>query len=206
MPGGIDGSTDSSVGAPPSTLAASTMPFDSIPISLAGLRLATITIVRPDELLGLIGLGNAGHDGPLLRPDVHSQLQQLLRLRDGFGLEHLRDAKLHLHEVVDGEPFDPAPAPHRRQPAAQPAAGAAAGASLGGGVTVSAIARNSSRVFSIRGNKGSIAPSRVPARSVPAFSSVQRSCGTPSMRRMRSAASGITGSTSAPVTRKASAA
>src|SRR5688572_6614712 len=46
-PAGMLSSTASSVGGPPSTLAASTMPFDSSPINFAGFRLATMTIVRP---------------------------------------------------------------------------------------------------------------------------------------------------------------
>ena len=39
-------------GLPPSGLAASTMPFDSMPISFAGFRLKTITIVRPTSASG----------------------------------------------------------------------------------------------------------------------------------------------------------
>ena len=40
------------LGLPPSGLAASTMPFDSMPISFAGFRLATMTIVRPTSASG----------------------------------------------------------------------------------------------------------------------------------------------------------
>src|SRR5262245_29565527 len=46
-PAGRLGSTATSDGNPPSGLAASTMPLDSMPINLAGLRFATMTIVRP---------------------------------------------------------------------------------------------------------------------------------------------------------------
>ena len=46
------------------------MPFDSMPISLAGFRLATMTIVPADERLGLVGLGDAGDDRALLGADV----------------------------------------------------------------------------------------------------------------------------------------
>ena len=47
-----DGSTATRVGRPPSVLAASTIPFDSMPISFAGFRLATMTIVRPTSCSG----------------------------------------------------------------------------------------------------------------------------------------------------------
>ena len=89
------------IGSPPSGLAASTMPFDSIPISFAGLRFATIDDRASDELIGRIRLGDAGDDRPLLGADVHLQLDQLLRLRHRLGLEHLRHSQLDLHEVVD---------------------------------------------------------------------------------------------------------
>ena len=52
------------------------------------------------------------------------------------------------------------------------------------------------------GNSGSIVPSRVPARSVPAFRSVHGSCGTPSIRADALRRAGMTGSISAAVTRK----
>ena len=45
-------STLTSAGGPPSTLAASTMPFDSIPINFAGFRLATTTTVFPTSASG----------------------------------------------------------------------------------------------------------------------------------------------------------
>ena len=48
VPGGGGGSSNrTSDGLPPSRLAASTIPFDSTPISLAGFKLATTTTVRP---------------------------------------------------------------------------------------------------------------------------------------------------------------
>ena len=49
---GVGGSTSRAIGLPPSGLAASTMPFDSMPISFAGFRLATITTVRPTSASG----------------------------------------------------------------------------------------------------------------------------------------------------------
>src|SRR5204862_3384889 len=52
LPGGGGSSNDRSTGLPPSGLAASTMPFDSTPISVAGCRLNTITIVRPTRASG----------------------------------------------------------------------------------------------------------------------------------------------------------
>ena len=48
LPGGGPGSSKvTSEGLPPSGLAASTMPFDSMPISVVGLRLNTMATVRP---------------------------------------------------------------------------------------------------------------------------------------------------------------
>ena len=44
---GAAGSASSTIGRPPSGLAASTMPFDSMPISFAGFRFATMTTVLP---------------------------------------------------------------------------------------------------------------------------------------------------------------
>ncbi len=46
-PSGGGASNPTTTGAPPSGLAASTMPLDSMPMSLAGFRLATTTRVRP---------------------------------------------------------------------------------------------------------------------------------------------------------------
>ena len=54
-----------------------------------------------DERLRLVGLGDAGDERALLGADVDRQLQQLLRLLHAFGGQHLRDAQLDLHEVVD---------------------------------------------------------------------------------------------------------
>ena len=52
LPGGGGLSKPSRTGRPPSGLAASTMPFDSIPISFAGFRFATITTDRPTSASG----------------------------------------------------------------------------------------------------------------------------------------------------------
>ena len=71
----------------PSTEAASTMPFDSTPMSFAGFRFATSTTFRPTSASGVVGLGDAGHDLPRLVAEVHLQLQQLLRARDLLGGE-----------------------------------------------------------------------------------------------------------------------
>jgi len=51
-PGGTGSSKLTRIGLPSPTLAASTMPFDSMPINLAGLRLKTIAIVRPRSCSG----------------------------------------------------------------------------------------------------------------------------------------------------------
>src|SRR6267142_293047 len=52
VPGGGGSSNDTTVGLPPSGLAASTIPSDSITISLAGFRLNTMTTVRPTRASG----------------------------------------------------------------------------------------------------------------------------------------------------------
>ena len=52
VPGGGASSNVTSVAFPLSGLAASTMPFDSIPISFAGCRLNTTAIVRPTSVSG----------------------------------------------------------------------------------------------------------------------------------------------------------
>jgi hypothetical protein len=52
LPGGGGLSKPSRTGRPPSGLAASTMPFDSIPMSFAGFRFATITTERPTSASG----------------------------------------------------------------------------------------------------------------------------------------------------------
>ena len=52
VPGATSPSKPTSVGLPPSGLAARTMPFDSMPISFAGFRLKTMTMVRPTSCSG----------------------------------------------------------------------------------------------------------------------------------------------------------
>ena len=52
MPGFGSPSTVSNIGCPSSLLAARIIPFDSMPISFAGLRFATMTIVRPTSASG----------------------------------------------------------------------------------------------------------------------------------------------------------
>jgi len=51
-PGGTSRSKPRRIGWPPSGLPASTIPLDSTPISVAGCRFATITIVRPTSCSG----------------------------------------------------------------------------------------------------------------------------------------------------------
>ena len=46
------------------------MPFDSMPISFAGLRLKTITIVRPTSCSGSYASGDASDERALLGADV----------------------------------------------------------------------------------------------------------------------------------------
>src|SRR5262249_48398143 len=50
VPGAGGSSNETNKGLPPSGLAASTIPFDSTPISLAGFKLNTMTTVRPNRL------------------------------------------------------------------------------------------------------------------------------------------------------------
>src|SRR5262249_30620712 len=52
VPGSGGASNPTSIGLPPSVLAARTIPFDSIPISFAGFRLKTTTTVRPTSASG----------------------------------------------------------------------------------------------------------------------------------------------------------
>ena len=52
VPGAGGSSKLTSIGFPPSGLAASTIPFDSMPISFAGFRLTTMTTVRPTSASG----------------------------------------------------------------------------------------------------------------------------------------------------------
>ena len=52
VPGGGGVSNDTTVGLPPSGLAAKTIPFDSTPISFAGFRLNTTTTVFPISASG----------------------------------------------------------------------------------------------------------------------------------------------------------
>ena len=101
VPGSGGVSKRTSIGLPPSGLAASTMPFDSTPISFAGFRLNTMTTVRPTSASGSYASAMPGDQLPLLAADVDLKLDQLVRFRDRLGREHLRDAKLDLHEVVD---------------------------------------------------------------------------------------------------------
>src|SRR5919108_3212977 len=49
---GAAGDASSTIGAPPSGLAASTIPFDSMPINFAGCRFATTTTVLPTSASG----------------------------------------------------------------------------------------------------------------------------------------------------------
>ena len=76
------------------------MPFDSIPISFAGLRLATMTI-RADESGRLVGFGDARDDGPLLGAGIDAKLHQLFRLRHPFGRQDLRHTQFDAHELID---------------------------------------------------------------------------------------------------------
>ena len=104
-----------------------------------------------------------GDDRPLLAPDVDQQLQQLVRLRHAFGREHLRDAQLDLHEVVDRD-RRPSVARGRlsvggcrRGAGAMLGSGGDWGAGAASGVASSdrsAICRSSSTECSIRGNSG----------------------------------------------------
>ena len=167
---------------PPSGLAASTIPFDSMPISFAGLQVGDDDDRPADELLGLIRLGDAGDDRPLLGADIDLQLHQLLRLRHGLGLEHLGHAQLDLHEVVDRDARSSAAGVPPRRCRCRCRRGSAASPASALRPSVPEWTRwlSSSRAvprrsFQCAETAVRSAPSRVPGASVPACSAVHGS-------------------------------
>src|SRR5437660_10135792 len=56
-----------------------------------------------NEGVGLVRLGDAGDQGPLLAPGVHLQLEKLVRLRHALGCDDSCNAQLDFHELVDRE-------------------------------------------------------------------------------------------------------
>ena len=197
--GGIDGSTDDSDSAPA---------FDARrqhhPVRLDAHQLRRLQVRhdhdRPaDELIGLIRLGDAGDDRPLLRADVHLQLDQLLRLRNGFGSSTFATrsstfmkSSIEMPRIGRRRRRRGAGAARRSRRRSGVAAG---GGGAGGGVAVLVMPRSSSRVFSMRGNSGLDRPSCGPGRKRSRLQDVHGSCCDAEHPRMRSAAPGITGST-----------
>ena len=98
-PGGRSRSSARSASVSPAE-PARTMPFDSTPISVAGSRFATTTTFRPPDP-GPVVLGDARHDRTRLVAELHRELQQLLRLRHGLGVQHLGDAEIQPPELLD---------------------------------------------------------------------------------------------------------
>ena len=84
------------------------MPFDSIPISLAGLRLNTMTMVRPTSCSGSYA---SAIPATSVRCSVPTSIDSFTSLRE-FGtfsaVEHLGDAQIDFHEVVDRDLVGPA--------------------------------------------------------------------------------------------------
>ena len=101
-PTGMSSWKPASTGLPPSTLAATIMPCDSMPRSLRGCRFATITTLRPTQLFRLVGHGDSGDDGARLGfADIDFQMQQLVGALHRLGGYHLADAQIDLREIVD---------------------------------------------------------------------------------------------------------
>ena len=89
---------------PPSGLAASTMPFDSMPISFAGLRFATMATCRPTSASASYASAMPATSVRCSWPRSTCELHQPLRVRHALGAGHPRDAQVDLHEVVDRDP------------------------------------------------------------------------------------------------------
>ncbi len=78
-PTGTSSRKAASTGAPPSSEAATIMPFDSIPRSFRGCRLATITTLRPTSFSGFVSLRDPGDDRARLRlTDIDLQVQKFV--------------------------------------------------------------------------------------------------------------------------------
>ena len=184
VPGSGGVSKPTSIGLPPSGLAASTMPFDSTPISFAGFRLNTMTTVRRPALPARTLRRCPATSVPLLAADVDLQLHQLVRFRHAFGREHLRDAKLDLHEVVDGNLA-------ARLPAVRPGPPAAARGLFGRAI----LSQFLYGLFDAREQRRGLAEagSRRPVDRIVRSATTAQSGVTPSIASARSALAGITG-------------
>ena len=100
-PTGTSSRKPASTGFPPSSDAATIMPFDSRPRIFRGARLATITTLRPTKSLGRVGLGDPGQDLPHFGADVDFEPQKFVRLGHALGDFHHAHAQFDLGEVVD---------------------------------------------------------------------------------------------------------
>ena len=101
-PTGTSSRKPASTGLPPSSDAATIMPFDSMPRNFRGWRFATITTLRPTICFGRVRFGDAGDDGPrLFFADVHLHVQKFVGAFHSLGADHLADAQVHFHEIVD---------------------------------------------------------------------------------------------------------
>ena len=103
-PTGMSSWKPASTGLPSLTEAATIMPLDSIPCSLRGCRLATMTTLRFDQVGGGVGFGDAGDNGARLRlADVHGHVHEFVGAFDGLGGEDQAHAEVDFEEVVDGD-------------------------------------------------------------------------------------------------------
>ena len=111
-PTGTSSRKPASTGLPSgAAVAAKIMPLDSTPRNLRGAQIHDHDDFAADELLGLVGGGDAGDDLADLVADIHHQLQQLVGAGDALGGFHQADAHLDLGEIVDA---DARRAPRRR--------------------------------------------------------------------------------------------
>ncbi len=115
LPGGGGLSNPRSTGNPPSGLAASTMPFDSIAHQFRRLEVGHDDDGPADQRLRLVGLGDAGHQRARFAAGIHLHLDQLpraLQLLGGQDLRHAQDRSSRSRRSGSSRP--PAPPPAQR--------------------------------------------------------------------------------------------
>ena len=103
VPRGTSSKKLASTGFPPSSDAATIIPFDSSPRSLRGARFATITTLRPINVLWRVSLGDPGNELPHFTPKINLQPQQLIRALHSLRHFHQRHPQLNLREIVDAD-------------------------------------------------------------------------------------------------------
>ena len=103
-PTGTSSRKPASTGLPSGPAEAATiMPLDSTPRSLRGCEIHDHDDFAPDQLLRLVGRGDAGDDLAHFVADIHHQLQQFVGTGDALGRFHQADAHLDLGEIVDAD-------------------------------------------------------------------------------------------------------